>query len=56
MSEERELLKTLVERWIIELENNKAELDLTMPKELHPMMLEKIDEALDLAHRTKAWI
>lgn len=45
----RDLLFRLTERWIAELETNKAELDVTMPKDLQPMMEEQINIAINIA-------
>lgn len=50
--EQKALCSVLVARWIIELENNIAELDLTMPQDLRPMMEKELGKALILAKET----
>jgi hypothetical protein len=55
-SDQKELLELLINRWRIELETNLAELDITMPEDLRPMMELEIRDALDTAKSTLEWL
>lgn len=50
--EQKELLISLTERWINEINDNIANLEINMPKDLQGMVQRELEKALILAGET----